>query len=56
MKRKTAKFGIFGTTESGADYLVTARDINGNPFMTYEAAVDRMNDYENRANLFIRSL
>lgn len=56
MKAKRAKFGIFGTTESGADYLVTARDKDGKPLMSYEAAQDRLNDYDDRHKMLIRSL
>lgn len=56
MKRKTAKFGIFNTTESGADYLVTARDSKGKPLASYAAAQSRLNDYPERHKMLIRSL
>lgn len=56
MKNKLAKFGIFNTTENGADFLVTARDSKGKPLATYQAAQARLNDYSDRHKMLIRSL
>jgi hypothetical protein len=56
MKAKIAKFGIFNTTENGADYLVTARDSKGKPLASYQSAQARLNDYPERHKMLIRSL
>ena len=55
-KSKLAKFGLYRASPEGSDYLVTTRTKDGKPLMKYSEAQERLNDFEDRAKMLIRSI
>ncbi len=54
--KKFAKYALFATTTTGADYMVCSRDNNGNPLMTYEESQSRLNEFSERHTMRIVKL